>query len=247
MMAHRSVRCRAVRCRCCIAIAGHVTRGLTARCVRCVFGVGVGVGVSVVVAAAQVLVVSLGAEQTIGGLMSEKDVLKYVRQQLGAKADGDDEGDGDGDGGGGGGGGDGKQGGGDDDDEDVFGEQPSAKVVDSTPDPEKEERAAGGIVSAAVAKLRACLSEVSFPMQWQHLGFVSVLEAQRNEAAALGQQHLDAALLACLRFLRQLPPALLADGAARLVAALKDDYLARQPSVVPGVSFIFCCHRRLET
>ena len=78
----------------------------------------------------------------------------------------------------------------------------------------------------AVQKLRACLSGVTFPMHWS---FLEVLEAQHNEASVLGQQHLDAALTACLRRRRQIPPDLLADGAAKLISAVQDDYLSRQP------------------
>lgn len=140
-----------------------------------------------------VLVVSLGTEQTIGGLLSEKDVLKYVQSRSAGQSVAEPQSGADG---------------------------ASASGV-------------GGIdvTTDAVQKLRACLSEVSFPLQWRHLNFVEVLEAQHNEASALGHQHLDAALTACLRRLRQLPPDLLVDGAKKLITALKDDYLSRQPYV----------------
>jgi hypothetical protein len=116
-----------------------------------------------------VLVVSLGTEQTIGGLMSEKDVLKYVQKQNSSGGPGADSG--------------------------------------AAAAPTDEDHGQLSVIADAVQKLRACLSGVSFPLQWRHLSFVEVLEAQHNEAAALGQQHLDAALTACLRRLRQLPPA----------------------------------------
>lgn len=61
--------------------------------------------------------------------------------------------------------------------------------------------------------------------------FLEVLEAELNEACALGNQHAQAQLQACLRCIRKLPTAWLADNAKLLHDAVKRDFHRHQPYV----------------
>lgn len=132
---------------------------------------------------ATVMVVGLGQDATIGGLLTESEVCKQIAKYAAASGSG----------------------------------------ADAT----EEDPAA----AEAVEKLRACLSEVGFSMQWRHLDFLEVLEAELNEACALGNQHAQAQLQACLRCIRKLPKAWLADNAKLLHDAVKRDFHRHQPYV----------------
>jgi len=125
-----------------------------------------------------VLVVSLGDDVTIGGLLSEKDVSQQIKKY-----------------------------------------SKNAPV-------EKEE-----VLTEAVLKLRACLCEIGFSMQWKHLNFVQVLEAELCEASAMGNQHSEVQLQACLRCLKKLPKSYFESDSKEIYDALKLDYLQRQPYV----------------
>ena len=157
--------------------------------------------------ALQVLVIPLAAEETIGGLLPEADIMKRVNAArdkasgaavAGTEREGEGEGEGEGDGG------------------------------DAT---EPERAAEAAQVDELAQKLRVSLSDMAFTAQWQHLDLAGVLEAELAGAVLLENNTMQAQLQATLRCLRKIPASAGARGGEPLLQIMLAEYKARQPYI----------------
>ena len=167
----------------------------------------------------QVVVISLGDDDVIGGLLSESDIIARVQaaqkraKEVQKKTPAGEEGA---EGGGGGGG------------VDVGKSNEAGGAAGADDDGDGGE---GAVVDGLCQKLRVSLSEMSFSAQWQHLDLLEVLKAELAEAVALDKNAVQAQLQASVRSLTTLPAAALGAGGRNILAQMHRQYRERQPYI----------------
>ena len=164
----------------------------------------------------QVVVISLGDDDVIGGLLSESDIIARVQaaRRKAAHARG-------------GGGSSGGKG------EEAAGEADEAEDAAAGGEAGGAAEAAdeGAVVDELCQKLRVSLSTMGFSAQWQHLDLLDVLRAELAEAVALDKNAVQAQLQASLRSLATLPATALGPGGSNILEQMHRQYRERQPYI----------------